>query len=434
MKMVRLYNTLSRREEEFRSIKPKEAKVYVCGVTPYDSAHIGHGRCYVVFDVLVRVLKVLGYKVEYVRNFTDIDDKILKKAKEEGIHYKEIADRYISEFKRDMKALGCLEPSVEPRVTENIDEIVQFINGLVEDDVAYVLDNDVYFDIKKFSDYGKLSGKKLEDLISGLRVKAEGKKNPGDFALWKSAEGFWNSPWGSGRPGWHIECSVMAKKFLGKTIDIHGGGMDLMFPHHENEIAQSECLNKSKLANYWIHNALVNINKEKMSKSIGNIFKLEKIYELYNPMVLRYYYLQHHYRAPMDFKLENLDAVGKAYNKLVDVFSDVPIKKEYSSNALIDNMLDALCDDLNTSKLLGIIFENLQDIKSSENKSDIKTFLFKVTGLTFEKVKEELSLEIQSLLDEREVARKNKDWDAADRIRKQLKELGIDTHDKKINS
>ncbi|MCK4265264.1 cysteine--tRNA ligase [Candidatus Babeliales bacterium] len=443
MKNLRLTNTISKDKEFFKPLKNKKVKLYVCGITPYDSAHLGHGRCYVVFDVLFRVLKFIGYDVTYVRNFTDIDDKLINKAKKESDDvnkYKEIAERYIKEFEEDVTALGCLIPTHEPRVTDNIPEIISFIKELIEKNKAYVVDGDVYFDTTSFSNYGKLSGKNLDDLIAGIRVEVnEKKKHPGDFALWKGNEEglFWKSPWGHGRPGWHIECSVLANKFLGSSIDIHGGGMDLIFPHHENELAQSEALTGKPFVSYWIHNALLNLDKVKMSKSLGNFFTLREVFKKYDPMVLRYYYLQHHYRTPIDFSIDGLESVQKAYKKLINVFSKIPLVDQTEiQNDIVDRMLDALCDDLNTSRVLGILFENLNRIQESKDlASEVKSFLVSTMGLSFKPIEEAIKItpEIQKLMDEREDARKNRDWAKADAIRDKLSEMGVELHDKHLD-
>ncbi len=445
---IKLNNTLAKKEEIFVSQTPGKATMYVCGVTPYGHAHIGHGRCYVTFDVLFRLLKAIGYDVKYARNFTDIDDKILKKAKEDHgniSHYKKIADKFIESFQKDVDALNCEKPTFEPRVTENIPEIIEFIEGLIKEGKAYVVGHDVYFDISSFPDYGKLSGRKIEDLLAGSRVEVvKDKKNPFDFALWKGNEEglFWKSPWGHGRPGWHIECSVLARKYLGDTIDIHGGGMDLIFPHHENEVAQSEALMKKTFARYWIHNAFVNLAKEKMSKSLGNILTLDDVFKKYDPMVLRFYYMQHHYRTPIEFSFEGLEAAKKAYKKLVNIFSDVKVSDEYKfskedeNNPVLFEMINALVDDLNTPKLIGIIFEYSQDIINNfATKEKVKQFLVATTGLTFDLLPEEeveITPEIQELINQREKARKEKNWKLADEIRDKLKEMGVDVQDKKI--
>jgi len=440
-------NSQSGKKELLTFQDPQNVKLYVCGITPYDYAHLGHGRCYVTFDVLYRLLKFLGFKVVYVRNFTDIDDKIIHKAKEQfdDRHvYAEITDRYIDAYNQDMKAINCLIPDFEPRVTENISEIIAFIQKLIDKDKAYQVNGDVYFDVHSFPEYLKLSKHRLEDLRAGARVEVnEKKRNPLDFALWKSEpEGeFFKSPWGYGRPGWHIECSVMAAKHLGKTIDIHAGGQDLIFPHHENEIAQSEALFEVPFANFWIHNGFVQINKEKMSKSLGNFFTLRDIFKEFDPMVVRYYLLTHQYRAPLDFSFEDLKAVQKSYKRLVRVFSVYDCSEltseQMQESSIVVKMLDYLKDDLNTPGMWGALFENIDAIQ--ENKKDncaIKNFLQSVLGLTLAPIKEKevaITLQIQKLIDERKKARDQKDWQRADKIRDKLRELGIETQDKKTN-
>lgn len=441
-----LTNTISRKKEEFIPLQDKKVKMYVCGVTPYDYSHIGHGRCYTNFDVLVRLLKFLEYDVTYVRNITDIDDKILKKAEEKGDKnkYKDIAQKYTKAYQEDMQALNCLKPEFEPKVTENIDNIINFIQSLIDKGNAYVLDNDVYFSVDSFKDYGKFSGKKLEDLQMGSRVKVDKrKKNPADFVLWKGNKEdlFWKSPWGYGRPGWHIECSVMVQKYLGETIDIHGGGMDLIFPHHENEIAQSECHNSKPFAKYWLHNAFININKEKMSKSLGNFFTMRLIFEKFDPMVLRFYFLQHHYRTPIEFTLQGLNSAQTAYKKIIKLFKNVEVDKELSLKdvekyKILKDMLDALYDDLNTPKMLGILFENFEEIKKDKDLAvAVKSFLVNVLGITLLQIAEhdEITPAMNKLIAQREKARTDKNWALADEIRDKLKSMGYKVQDKKIN-
>jgi len=339
--------------------------------------------------------------------------------------------------------MNCLTPGVEPKVTEHIDDIINFIQGLVKRNNAYVVNNDVYFDVTTYDAYGQLSGKNLEDLQAGARVEVDvRKKNPADFALWKGNDEklFWKSPWGYGRPGWHIECSALAAIYLGKTIDIHCGGMDLIFPHHENERAQSESLYGKPFALYWVHNALLNIDRQKMSKSLGNILSLKEIFEKYDPMVLRYYFLQHQYRTPIEFSFEMLDSAKVAYKKLIAVFEGVS-QIDNSTNkllqlSLIKKMVEALADDLNTPKMLGILFGNLSFIKSDQTAAaSVKTFLTTVLGLPFISLPEEdikMTPEIEKLITQREAARKEKRWDEADRIRDLLQKLGYDVYDKKI--
>lgn len=439
-------NTLSSKKEKFECLKPNKVKMYVCGITPYDYAHIGHGRVYVTFDVLYRLLKFLGYQVRYCRNFTDIDDKILNKAQQEfndKFQYANISKRYINAFHQDIKDLDCLSPDFEPLVTEIIPEIIEFIQGLINKGMAYVINGDVYFEIKSLPNYGKLSKRKLEDLKSGARVEVDTrKKDPLDFALWKSEpEGqFFKSPWGFGRPGWHIECSAMALKFLGKHIDIHGGGMDLIFPHHENEIAQSEGLFGPVFAKYWIHNAFVRINKEKMSKSLGNFFTLRDVFKQFDPMVIRYYYINHNYNIPLDFSFQDLEATKKSYQKLCKIFNHVNSEnvniEQIVNSPILQKMLNFLCDDLNMAGMLGVIFENINTLENDDKQAVlVKSFLVQVMGLKLEhlpEVKVEITPEIENLINQREIARKEKNWKKSDEIRDKLKKLGIEVQDKVI--
>lgn len=418
--------------------------MYVCGITPYDYAHMGHGRCYVTFDILHRLLTLLGYEVSYCRNFTDIDDKLLNKAELElgdRTRYAEIAERYIKAFHQDMAALNCNNPDYEPRVTETIPEIITFIEGLIKDGKAYEVAGDVYYSISSFPAYGELSKRNLDDLMAGARVEVSDlKKNPLDFALWKAEpEGmFWKSPWGYGRPGWHIECSAMAKKFLGDQLDLHGGGMDLIFPHHENEKAQSEGLLHEQFVRYWVHNAFVMIKKEKMSKSLGNFFTLRDIFERYNPMIVRYYFLNHYFRAPLEFSFEDLDMAQKSYQRLCKVFGDhhcSSCSAGIHSSPLIKNMLSFLVDDLNTVGMMGVVFEHLNELKNDVNElCQVKKLLTNVLGLTLELIPEKeapITPEIQKLFDEREQARAEKNWKRADELRDQIKTLGFEVQDKK---
>jgi len=444
--MIKITNTLTGNKEVFKPLIPNKIKMYVCGVTPYDAAHVGHGRVSVVFDAFYRLLKFLNYDVTYCRNYTDIDDKLLKKAEKEfgdQLRYPEIAKKYIDLYTQDLKKLNCLTPDFEPLVTENIPEIIEFIKKLIDSGHAYVVDNDVYFSVKSFPEYLKLSKQNKDDLKAGSRVEInEKKQDPLDFALWKGTkEGtFWESPWGWGRPGWHIECSVLGNKYLGEQLDIHGGGMDLIFPHHENEIAQSEAHNKKKFVNYWMHNAFVRIDKEKMAKSLGNFFTLDQVFEKFDPMLVRYYILKHHYRAPLDFDFAELEACKKSYNKLVNAFHEIQCKKatlkEIQASPIASKMLEFLVDDLNISGALGVAFENLSELK--ENTKElclIKTMLTEVLGLTLKPLPEEtveITPEIRQLIAEREAARIAKDWARADAIRDELKAMGVDVQDKKI--
>jgi cysteinyl-tRNA synthetase len=445
--MLTITNTLSGKKEQFVPSKAPEITMYVCGVTPYDFAHLGHGRVYVIFDVLYRLLRFSGYKVTYCRNFTDIDDKLLMKAQKEfgnRMSYKQLANKFIDAFHDDMNALNCLPPTYEPKVTDNIIEIIEFIKELIKKGKAYIVNGDVYFSIEQFPAYAKLSKHKLKDLRAGARVEVrEKKKDPLDFALWKSEpEGtFWESPWGWGRPGWHIECSALARRYLGEQIDLHGGGMDLIFPHHENEIAQTEALTGKPFAKYWMHNAFVRIDKEKMSKSLGNFFTIQDIFKKFDPIVVRYYYLTHHYRAPLDFSFDDLEVAHKTYQKLARIFSRHacihPLgNEEIASHRVVQSLLESLYDDLNTPGMLGVLFSNIDAIESDNNVfCAVKQFLQNVLGLPLEPLPEkeiEITPEIQKLINERDEARKSKDWPKADAIRDRLHKLGIDLKDEKI--
>ncbi|HRN78604.1 MAG TPA: cysteine--tRNA ligase [Candidatus Dependentiae bacterium] len=443
--MLKVTNTLTGKKEKFVPIHPDKVLMYVCGITPYDRAHIGHGRCYTSFDVLYRLLTFLGYQVKYVRNFTDIDDKLLKRAEQQlgdKFRYQEIANTFIKSYHDDMFALDTVKPHTEPRVTQNIDLIIDFIQGLIDKGHAYVAANgDVYFDVRSFKEYGKLSKRNIDELRAGARVDVkEEKKDPLDFALWKSEpEGqFWKSPWGYGRPGWHIECSALASYYLGDHIDIHAGGLDLVFPHHENEIAQSESLHGAPFARYWMHNGFVNMGVEKMSKSLGNIVALDDLLQKVDPMVVRYYYLSHHYRAPMEFSFELVQQAQKSYQKLITAFENIDAAGDYATMRtmpIVSKMLDFLCDDLNTPGMFGVIFEHLSDLKEDDQQAAAtKLLLQQVLGLTLVPLTQkvvEITPEIQKLLDEREAARSTKNWDRADQIRDQLQKLGVVVQDRK---
>ena len=443
--MLFLTNTLNSRKELFVSQEPNVVKMYICGITPYDYSHIGHGRSYVTFDVLYRILQFLGNDVIYCRNFTDIDDKLLRRAEERfgnQMRYPEIADEYIALYNKEMALLGCMSPTYEPRVTEHIFDIIGFIEQLIKKGNAYYSHGDVYFHIDSFPAYGKLSKQKKDELQSGARIEiSEYKRDPLDFVLWKGAEKglFWESPWGYGRPGWHIECSVLAKKYLGSEIDIHGGGMDLIFPHHENEIAQSESLHGVSFAHYWIHNAFVRMHKEKMSKSLGNILTLQEVFGMYDPMVLRFYFLKHHYRSPLDFDDEGLQIAEKNYRRIIDHFAEIEPKKitlDALKIASLKRALDFLLDDLNTSGMIGVLFEEIMHKTHNEVVLSLfKSLLMDVCGLSLMSLsakKVEETPEIRLLIEERNEARKNRDWHTADLIREKLKQLGVDIQDEKI--
>jgi cysteinyl-tRNA synthetase len=445
--MLTITNTLSGTKEPFVPLHKPNVTMYVCGITPYDDAHVGHGRVYVSFDILYRVLQSLGYQVRYCRNLTDIDDKILNKAEKQfgnRLRYADITAPVIEHFRADMNALNCLPPDFEPRVTDNIAPIITFIEKLIAAEKAYVINGDVYFRIRSFPHYGKLSKHKLEDLRAGARVEVDDRKeDPLDFALWKSEpEGeFWKSPWGYGRPGWHIECSALASKYLGSQIDIHAGGLDLIFPHHENEIAQSEALTNKPFATYWMHNGFVQINQEKMSKSLGNFFTLRDIFAKYHPQVLRYYFINHHYKAPLEFSFQDLDMIQKNYQRLTKLLNSVDCKESEAraaqeKSAIITKMRTFILDDLNTPGMLGILFENIDIIKNNAAElCAVKLFLQEICGMTCEPLPETetvITPEIEKLLQEREQARVAKDWARADALRAQLKEMGYDVQDKKI--
>lgn len=438
--MIKLTNTCTGKKE-ILDIQNKETRLYVCGITPYDYAHIGHGRCYIFFDVLYRYLRSIGVKVTYCRNFTDIDDKLLARAQEEyqdSFAYKKVADFYIENYLQDMESLNCLFPDMQPRVTEVIKDIIEFVQGLIKENCAYVVDGDVYFSVKSFPAYGELSKRKLDQLCAGARVDINDKKrDPLDFALWKSEEPntFWKSPWGWGRPGWHIECSVMAYKNLGKTIDIHGGGMDLIFPHHENEKAQSEALWKETFARIWMHVAFVQVNKEKMSKSLGNFFTLRELFNKFDPMVIRFYILSHHYRSPIDFSLEELERSEKVYRKICKIFAQKQCALERSfcgieAYPLMQKIIHFIEDDVNTVGIWGVIFEHAQNM--GEEFCTIKNFIQNILGLTLEILPEPIiciTPEIQELIEKRKAARAQKDWATADQLRDQLRELGYEVQD-----
>ena len=461
--MIYITNTMSGEKEEFKPLEDRTVKMYVCGPTVYDHAHIGHARSAVVFDVIRRWLEYRGYKVIYVRNYTDVDDKIIKRAKEEGISWKEVAEKYIASYEEDMKALNIKEPTYKPRVTEHIREIIEMIDGLIEKGYAYEAGGDVYFSVKKFPEYGKLSKRNVEELRAGARIEpGENKKDPLDFALWKKSkegEPGWESPWGVGRPGWHIECSVMSMKYLGETMDIHGGGLDLIFPHHENEIAQSESYTGKTFARYWVHNGFVMVNKEKMSKSLGNFFTIKEILERFSPDVLRLFLLSTHYRSPIDFSFERLGDSERALKRLlnfldslkaIDGIEEVEGEGEPIPVGEYRRMFEsAMDDDFNTAKAVGALFELvkranlLKDrvLKEGRITKDEK-FSFReavefvenalrTLGFKLEKEKESGLEEklIELLIEVRGELRKKKEFQLADLIRDRLKELGIALED-----
>jgi len=450
--MLHITNSLTGQKELFKTLLDNKVNLYVCGITPYDFSHIGHGRCYVIFDMVYRYLSFLNYDVTYCRNFTDIDDKLLQKAQQElgdSSRYSEIATRYIDAYHHDMKSLNCLSPNKEPRVTQTIPQIIAFVQGLIANGSAYELQGSVYFKVRNFKNYGKLSKQDINDLRAGSRINVnDQKQDPLDFALWKADEPAvsYESPWGFGRPGWHIECSAMAYDCFNGSVDIHGGGMDLLFPHHENEIAQSESLYPAPFVRYWMHNAFVRINKEKMSKSLNNFFTLKDILKDFDPMFLRFYFMKHYYRGPLDFSIEDLQVAEKTYKRLVHYFSETVIEKITETNAqilkdckqnkIVQAMSDFLSDDFNTSGLFGVLFESLDLLqKDDQGKKAVKYFIVNVLGLTLTPIVEkiiEITPEIQSLLDARKQARADKDWKKADEIRDELQKIGFEVQDKKI--
>jgi cysteinyl-tRNA synthetase len=484
---LRIYNTLTGKKEDFVPLHEKRVRMYVCGVTVYDLSHIGHARSTIIFDMIYRYLRYRGYEVTYVRNFTDIDDKIIKRANEEGVDFKTIAEKYINEFNIDMGRFGLEKPSIEPKATEHTKEMIQLISTLIEKGYAYQGDGDVFFAVEKFKDYGKLSKRNLEEMQAGARVEIDEKKeNPLDFALWKASkpgEPFWESPWGKGRPGWHIECSVMSQKYLGETFDIHGGGRDLIFPHHENEIAQSEAATGKPFVRYWIHNGFVNINKEKMSKSLGNILTLKEIFKDWRPEVVRLFLLSHHYRSPVDFSFDSLSEAKSGLDRFYTTLNSI---QEELNKSITTKLLpspstgegmgggvsvikecrqalesfkarfeEAMDDDFNTAQALGHFYDLqrylniLLDISKGRPTEEIISMLkqgldhFSNMGWIFglfqedpetylrEQKKEGLKKlnlseeEILKLIEDRNVARREKNWKRADEIRSALLSKGI---------
>ena len=444
--MLSLYNSLTNQKEIFKPIKPKEVRLYVCGMTVYDFCHLGHARVMVIFDLINRWLKLSGYSVQYVRNITDIDDKIIAKAAEENITIKELSERFIIEMNKDADSLGVLRPDSEPKATNHISDIINMIQKLIDKGFAYVGDNnDVYYSVSDFKNYGKLSGKTLKDLRAGNRVDIDqNKKNNFDFVMWKSAkkdEPSWESPWGAGRPGWHIECSAMSNKILGNHFDIHGGGQDLQFPHHENEIAQSEAANDCKMANYWLHNGFVKIDDEKMSKSLGNFFTIRSILKKYLPEVVRFFILKAHYRSPLNYSDVNLDDAKQGLTRLYLSIRN-KIKSQNSEIDWSDNYAirfkAALDDDFNTPAAIAVLYEVANEINKNKDNQRIELLVNLANSLGILTMNPEDFLQgvmmssigddgliIDDLIEERNLAKKNKDYGEADRIRKLLLENDI---------
>ncbi len=452
---MRIYNTLTRKKEEFVPITPGEVKIYACGPTVYNFIHIGNARPLCVFDTLRRYLEFRGYKVRFVQNFTDIDDKIIRRANEEGTDYKTVSETYIREFWTDAKGLNFREATVHPKATENIDEIISIISTLIEKGYAYAVENgDVYFSPGKFAEYGKLSHQPLEDLEAGARINiGELKKEPMDFALWKGAkpgEPAWDAPWGKGRPGWHIECSAMARRYLGETIDIHCGGQDLIFPHHENEIAQSECCNGVPFAHYWMHNGYINVDNVKMSKSLGNFFTVRDVAEKYGYEPIRYLMLSSHYRSPINYSVDIIEQCRASLERLYTCRDSIDFALQSAGDAEPENaaeirqqlesrksqFIEAMDDDLNTADGLAAVFELVRDINVQVLPSGSKALLEEaaklfdtlacdVLGLLYNRKKETLEDDIAARIEARQAARKAKNWAEADRIRDELKAEGI---------
>ena len=445
---MRIFNTLTRNKDEFIPIKEGEVKIYACGPTVYNYIHIGNARPLCVFDVLRRYFEWRGYKVTFVQNFTDIDDKLIKKANEEGITVPEVAERFIKEFWTDAKGLNIREASVHPRATENIEEIQGIISSLMEKGFAYESGGDVYFRAKKFDEYGKLSHQPLEELEAGARIDvAEIKEDPMDFCLWKGAkpgEPYWESPWGKGRPGWHIECSAMAGRYLGKTIDIHCGGLDLIFPHHENEIAQSECANGCEFAHYWMHNGFINVDNHKMSKSLNNFFTVRDVANAYGYEPIRYLMISSQYRSPINYSVDIIEQGKKALERLYTCRDniDFALKNAEEGGDIPEflaqrkqEFIDAMEDDLNTADALAALFNIVRDINTlianGAGKAALEACaaefdeLSYVLGLVYNRNTDNLDSEIEALIEKRTAARKAKDFKTADEIRDKLKEMGI---------
>ena len=468
---LRIFNTLNSKKELFEPLEAGKVRMYVCGPTVYDACHIGHARSVVVFDVIARYLKEKGYDVTYIRNFTDVDDKIIQKANQLGIDSTAVAERFIEEFYQDMDALNVQRATIEPKATDHIAQIVEFIEKLILKGFAYPINGDVYYSVEKFKRYGKLSGRKLEDMEAGARIDIdERKQNPFDFALWKSAkpgEPAWDSPWGLGRPGWHIECSAMSREYLGETFDIHGGGKDLCFPHHENEIAQSESLSGKPFVRYWVHNGFVNINQEKMSKSLGNFLMIKDVLKSYHPETVRLFLLSNHYRSPIDFTDKAMDESSKGLDKIYALLERVEKKvgpiflvQDVEPGICWKHFCDAMDDDFNSARSIGIIFDTVRSLNRlldqhennlpSEVKQTLQSGLAdirrtgEILGMFLEhptqyfdnkqtQVLEQKSIDhavVAEMVEQREAARKSKNWEMADQIRKELVDMGISLEDR----
>lgn len=454
---MKFYNTLTKKKEEFVPLVPGKVSMYVCGPTVYNFIHIGNARPMIVFDTARRYMEHRGYEVNYVSNFTDVDDKIIKKALEESVNAQEISERYIKECKQDMADMNVKPATTHPQATQEIDGMIEMISILMKKGYAYEVEGTVYFRTRKFAEYGKLSHKNLDDLRSGNRsllvTGEDQKEDPLDFVLWKpkkEGEPYWESPWSQGRPGWHIECSVMAKKYLGEEIDIHAGGEDLIFPHHENEIAQSECCNGKIFARYWLHNGFLNIDNKKMSKSLGNFFTVREIKDRYDLQVLRFFMLSAHYRSPLNFSAELMEASKNGLDRIVNAVDNLNYLQENAAvaeltkqeaaalsevKAFVERFDEAMDDDLNTADAISVIFELVKYANSNVTAQNSRAFiqavkdeileLGDVLGLILEKKEEILEADIEKLIEERQAARKAKDFARADAIRGQLLDMGI---------
>ena len=473
---LRIFNSQTKKKEEFVPLHEGKVGIYVCGITAYDVCHVGHARSAVVFDVVTRYLRYRGYDVTYVKNFTDVDDKIIEKAQREKKGIAEISERYIREHDEDMEALGVARPTVTPRATEHIDGMIRLVAALIEKGLAYAVDGDVYYAVEQFPGYGKLSGRDLSDMLAGARVDVNDKKrNPYDFSLWKASkegEPWWESPWGNGRPGWHLECSVMSQRYLGDTFDIHGGGEDLVFPHHENEIAQSEGATGKPLARYWVHNGFVRVNSEKMSKSLGNFFTIRDVLKQYHPEVLRLFMLQSHYRSPVDFSDAALNEARQGMDRFYSTLKMIhdllaagtegadsagePTGKDRELTSQLQNLrerfTEAMDDDFNTARAIGCLFDTIRLINTalSGKKVEVSAAVLEQTEKTLREIGAVLGLfieepdhylrldrereavkrgmaiaEIEALIAERRSAREAKEWQRADEIRKDLAVRGV---------
>tara|TARA_B100001121_G_scaffold80101_1_gene71037 strand:+ start:581 stop:1951 length:1371 start_codon:yes stop_codon:yes gene_type:complete len=447
---LRIFNTLSGKKEAFKPIDENSVRMYICGMTVYDDTHMGHARTFLSFDLIVRYLRNIGFKVTYVRNITDVDDKIISRAKELNLDPTDLVQKYINSMQEDFESLGMINPDLEPRATENINSIISLIETLIDKGHAYEGDSDVYFSVESFKSYGKLSGRNLEDMLAGARVDIDvDKKNPSDFVLWKKdTEGIkWDSPWGLGRPGWHIECSAMSIDALGETFDIHGGGSDLKFPHHENEIAQSECVTGKDFAKIWMHTGSLRIDKEKMSKSLGNFVTVKESLENHSPEVLRLFLISSHYRSPLNYSDESIEeaksSLDRLYNSIEDLeyLSKESVKSEYS-----DKFHNAMQDDFNTPSAISVLFEIARQVNSLKKDNEIEEAtklaselydLSSILGLLQQDPNDYFrdginisESQIQSLIDKRNKARAEKDFTLSDKIRDDLLEMGIALEDR----